>query len=49
LYRDESDFLKSDEQFELVAAPFGTGKTTFAKYITRHIVEMNLVGLEENT
>jgi len=43
------DFLESNDQIKLIAAPFGTGKTTFAKYITRCIVKKNLLGLEENT
>jgi len=37
------DFLNSDEPIELVAAPFGIGKTTFAKHITKDIVTKNLL------
>jgi hypothetical protein len=39
-----NDFLKSNEKIKLVAAPFGTGKTSFAKYATRDIITKNLLG-----
>lgn len=38
------DFLKSRDVVKLIAAPFGTGKTSFAKYNVKNIITKNLLG-----
>lgn len=38
------DFLSSRETIKFIAAPFGTGKTSFAKYMVMRIAEENLTG-----